>query len=115
MERHLLQGSSVMVDGRYVGTLRYLIEPGMAIVEIWVNEAASEELLVTIHQVSAPRNISSKGNGRQAGVPRAPCRLEHTSAQEEVFVKSGPLCYPRAKVEIHSPPFSPEVLTVLVK
>ena len=35
-----------MVDG-YVGTLRYLIEPGMTIVEIWVNEAASEELLET--------------------------------------------------------------------
>ena len=51
MERHLLQGSSVMVDGRYVGTLRYLIEPGMAIVEIWVNEAASEELLVLQPQI----------------------------------------------------------------
>ena len=24
-----------MVGGRYVGTLRYLIEPGMATVEIW--------------------------------------------------------------------------------
>ena len=46
MELHLLLGYSVMVDGRYVGTLRYFIEPGMAIVEIWVNEAASEELLV---------------------------------------------------------------------
>ena len=46
MELHLLQGSSVMVDGRHVGTLRSLIEPGMAIVEIWVNEVASEELLV---------------------------------------------------------------------
>ena len=54
MERHLLQGSSVMVDGRYVGTLRYLIEPGMAIVEIWVNEAASEELLVIISKQEAP-------------------------------------------------------------
>ena len=53
MERHLLQGSSVTVDGRYVGTLRYLIEPGMAIVEIWVNEAASEELLVWRTQISA--------------------------------------------------------------
>ena len=51
MERHLLQGSSVMVDGRHVGTLRYLIEPGMAIVEIWVNEAASEELLVLQPQI----------------------------------------------------------------
>ncbi len=53
MERHLLQGSSVMVDGRHVGTLRSLIEAGMAIVEIWVNEAASEELLVWRTQISA--------------------------------------------------------------
>ena len=37
MEPQSLLGSSVMVDG-YVGTLRYLIEPGMTIVEIWVNE-----------------------------------------------------------------------------
>ena len=44
MALQMLLGSSVMVDG-YVGTLRYLIEPGMTIVEIWVNEAASEELL----------------------------------------------------------------------
>ena len=48
MERHLLQGSSVMVDGRHVGTLRSLIEAGMAIVEIWINEAASKDLLETI-------------------------------------------------------------------
>ena len=53
MERHLLQGSSVMVDGRHVGTLRSLIEPGMAIVEIWVNEAASKDLLVRRTQISA--------------------------------------------------------------
>ena len=51
MGRHLLQGSSVTMDGRYVGTLRYLIEPGMAIVDIWVNEAASEELLVLQPQI----------------------------------------------------------------
>ena len=51
MERHLLQGSSVMVDSRHVGTLRSLIEVGMAIVEIWVNEAASEELLAGISQI----------------------------------------------------------------
>ena len=55
MERYLLLGSSVMVDGRYVGTLRYLIEPGMAIVEIWVNEAASEELLVLQPQITNGR------------------------------------------------------------
>ena len=42
--QHLLLGSSVTVDGQYVGTLRYLIEPDKAVVEIWVNEAASEEL-----------------------------------------------------------------------
>ena len=40
-----------MVDG-YVGTLRYLIEPGMTIVEIWVNEAASEELLAHISHMA---------------------------------------------------------------
>ena len=43
MALRLRLGSSVMVDG-YMGTLRYLIEPGMAVVELWVNEAASEEL-----------------------------------------------------------------------
>ncbi len=42
-----------MVDGRHVGTLRSLIEPGMAIVEIWVNEAASKDLLVRRTQISA--------------------------------------------------------------
>ena len=54
MEKYLVLGSSVTVDGRYVGTLRYLIEPGMTIVEIWVNEAASEELLETISKVPSP-------------------------------------------------------------
>ncbi len=49
----LLLGSSVMVDGRYVGTLRYLIEPDKAIVELWINEGASEELLVRRTQISA--------------------------------------------------------------
>ena len=53
MGLNLRIGYSVTVDGRYVGTLRYLIEPGMAIVEIWVNEAASEELLVWRTQISA--------------------------------------------------------------
>ena len=42
-------GSSVIVDG-HVGSLRYLIEPDMAIVEIWVNKAVSEELLASIRQ-----------------------------------------------------------------
>ena len=51
MELHLLLSSSVMVDGRYVGTLRYLIEPGMAVVEIWVNEAASKDFLVLQPQI----------------------------------------------------------------
>ena len=51
MGLNLRIGSSVILDGRYVGTLCYLIEPGMAIVEIWVNEAASEELLVLQPQI----------------------------------------------------------------
>ena len=46
-------GSLVTLDGRYVGTLRYLIEPGMAIVEIWVNEVASKDFLVWRTQISA--------------------------------------------------------------
>ena len=48
----MVLGSSVTVDGRYVGTLRYLIKPGMTIVEIWVNEAASEELLAHISHMA---------------------------------------------------------------
>ena len=48
MGLNLQLGSSVTLDGRYVGTLRYLIEPGMAIVEVWVNEVASKDFLVTI-------------------------------------------------------------------
>ena len=55
MDKYLLLGASVTVDGRYVGTLRYLIEPGMTIVEIWVNEAASEELLVLQPQITNGR------------------------------------------------------------
>ena len=53
MGLNLPLGSSITLDGRYVGTLRYLIEPGMTVVEIWVNEAASEELLVRRTQISA--------------------------------------------------------------
>ena len=53
MERYLLLGSSVMVGGRYVGTLRYLIKPGMAIVEVWVNEVASKDFLMWRTQISA--------------------------------------------------------------
>ena len=53
MGLNLRIGSSVILDGRYVGTLRYLIAPGMAVVEIWVNEAASEELLVRRTQINA--------------------------------------------------------------
>ena len=49
--QHLLLGSSVTVDGQHVGTLRYLIEPDKAVVKIWVNEAASEELLVLQPQI----------------------------------------------------------------
>ena len=52
MGLYLRPGSSVMVDG-HVGSLRYLIEPDMAIVEIWVNKAVSEELLVWRTQISA--------------------------------------------------------------
>ena len=59
----LLLGSSVTVDGQYVGTLRYLIEPDKAIVELWINEGASEELLVL------QRRIARKGNLR-GGIER---------------------------------------------
>ena len=55
MEKYLVLGSSVTVDGRYMGTLRYLIEPGMAIVEVWMNETASEEWLVLQPQITNGR------------------------------------------------------------
>ena len=48
----LLLGSSVTVDGQHIGTLRYLIEPDKAVVEVWVNEAASEELSVLQAQIT---------------------------------------------------------------
>ena len=45
MERYLLQGSSIMVDG-YVGTLRYLIEPDMAMAPRNWASAAEEGPLI---------------------------------------------------------------------
>ena len=72
MERYLLLGSSVMVGGRYVGTLRYLIEPGMAIVEVWVNEVASKDFLVLQPQIWAEKvkPESTEGGGRVSALKR---------------------------------------------
>ena len=77
MERYLLLGSSVMVGGRYVGTLRYLIEPGMAIVEVWVNEVASKDFLVLQPQIWAEKVkaavvVAAAGSGLMSPPPPGP-------------------------------------------